>query len=99
MAPLLPRPALILFSYVTSAVYLLEHAVWAHITSEPTAETDREVFRRWVDEGGFKSAIDDYMRVSRDTQNDARPAQNASIVYGPSAQPSATANASVRAHL
>lgn len=87
---LLPRPALVLFSYVTSALYLLEHASWAHKAGEAAAGTDAEVFRRWVDEGGFKSAMDEVERVSK--ESDGRANRDSAIVYG-------TALPDIRAHL
>lgn len=102
MPPLLPRPALMLFSYTTSALSLLEHAVWAHATGEATAQTDVEVFRRWIEEAGFKAAVDDYVRVSRDSLNDGRSASDKDIVYGTSASVKAEVAkgaAAVRAHL
>ncbi|KAJ3555110.1 hypothetical protein NM688_g2757 [Phlebia brevispora] len=83
MPPLLPRPALILFSYVTSALCLLEHASWAHRTGEPTAETDTDVLKRWIEESGFRSAVDDVARVAR-TPLSPRAEQDAAIVYGSS---------------
>lgn len=85
MLPLLPRPALVLFSYTTCALYLLEHAAWAVKKHEPQAEADVEVLRRWVDEGGFQGAVDEVLRSSSGSSEDvrARLEQNGAIVYGP----------------
>ncbi|KAJ7922671.1 acyl-CoA dehydrogenase NM domain-like protein [Mycena leptocephala] len=47
--PLLPRSILTLFAHVASAIFLLEHAVWARANSEPSVPTDIAVFERWVD--------------------------------------------------
>ncbi|KAJ6564478.1 hypothetical protein B0H19DRAFT_1141190 [Mycena capillaripes] len=55
--PLLPRSILILFAHVASALFLLEHAVWARATGEPGAATDIASFERWVD--GLKGALDE----------------------------------------
>ncbi|KAJ7131437.1 acyl-CoA dehydrogenase/oxidase [Mycena epipterygia] len=57
--PLLPRCILILFAQVASALFVLEHAVWTRANDEPSASTDREVFERWVEEGGMKATLDD----------------------------------------
>lgn len=73
-----------LFSHVTSALYLLEHAIWAHATGEPTAETDIEVFRRWAQEGGLDQAIQEVQRAKAD--NASRPKADAQIVYGAGAE-------------
>lgn len=87
--PLVPRPALFLYSYVVSALYLLEHAAWAWKTGETTADIDTEVFRRWVDEGGLQGARDDVKRAK--TAEGGRLALSAKIVYG--------TEPSVKAHL
>ncbi|KAJ7195987.1 acyl-CoA dehydrogenase NM domain-like protein [Mycena rebaudengoi] len=57
--PFLARPLLTLFAQIASAVFLLEHAVWAHQSHEPSASTDWAVFERWVNEGGMKSTAQD----------------------------------------
>lgn len=80
LAPLASRPALMVFSHVTSALYLLEHAVWASTTGEPTAETDVEVFRRWVDEGGLHEALQDLQRAK--ATGECRSKTDTQIVYG-----------------
>lgn len=87
MPPLLPRPALILFSYATSALYLLEHTAWALKTGEPSALVDVEVFRRWVDESGFHGAVDEVVRLSSASAKDASAhvVHDAAIVYSSAA--------------
>lgn len=88
MPPLLPRPALLLFSYVTCALYMIEHTVWAYGTGQAEADTDAEIFRRWVEEGGFTGAVDEVVRVSREGLKNQRTATDTAIVYGGSAQTS-----------
>ncbi|PIL22483.1 hypothetical protein GSI_15171 [Ganoderma sinense ZZ0214-1] len=78
--PLLPRPALFLFCHVASSLYLLEHAVWAVNTKEPAVQTDIEVFRRWVLEGGLDAALE-AVRRTKSAQED-RVHLDAAIVYG-----------------
>lgn len=78
--PLLSRPTLALFAYTTSALYLLEHAIWAHESGEATANTDIEVFQRWIDEGGLLPALQDVRRVK--TAGADRTKMDAEIVYG-----------------
>ncbi|KAF7324586.1 Acyl-CoA dehydrogenase NM domain-like protein [Mycena kentingensis (nom. inval.)] len=57
--PLLPRAILTLFGHVASALYLLEHAVWARKSDppEPTYVAEMAIFERWVEEGGMKVAL------------------------------------------
>ena len=78
--PLLPRPALFLFCHVASSLYLLEHAVWAVNGGEPESQTDVEVFRRWVLEGGLSTAIEN-VRRTKNGQRD-RIQSDTAIVYG-----------------
>ncbi|KAI0365734.1 hypothetical protein BV20DRAFT_953774 [Pilatotrama ljubarskyi] len=78
--PLLPRPALFLFSHVASSVNMLEHAIWAVTTSESGAEIDVEAFKRWVLEGGLDAAMADVTR-NKNSPND-RTQANSTIVYG-----------------
>ena len=80
--PLLPRPALFLFGYVASCLYLLEHAIWAN--SEPEGETDVEVLRRWVIEGGFGSAVEEVRRTREMSKERAKA--DLGIVYGSKAR-------------
>ena len=80
---LLPRPALYLFSYVVSALYLLEHATWAYTTGEHSVEIDVEVFHRWVDESGLQGALQDVQRVK--ASGAERIGLDAEIVYGKAA--------------
>ncbi|KAJ7489029.1 acyl-CoA dehydrogenase/oxidase [Mycena latifolia] len=57
--PLLPRSILTLFAHLASALFLLEHAVWARANREPSADTDRAAFERWVEEGGLKATLEE----------------------------------------
>jgi hypothetical protein len=78
--PLLPRPALFVFSHVSSALYLLEHATWAWTTGEKSVDVDVEAFTRWVEESGLDSAVVDAQRArGADTR---RSVMDARLVYG-----------------
>ncbi|OSD07275.1 hypothetical protein PYCCODRAFT_1430518 [Trametes coccinea BRFM310] len=87
--PLVPRPALFLFCHVASSLYLLEHASWAVQTSEPGCETDVEVFKRWVMEGGIDTALQNVRRAKAESSDRLRT--DSTIVYG-----AATSNAGAR---
>ncbi|KAG6890631.1 hypothetical protein C0995_006607 [Termitomyces sp. Mi166 len=80
IAPLVPRPAIILTGYVASTAFLLEHAMWAHISGESNRETDAEVVRRWIVEGGMVAAIEDVKRAKGDGNKRVR--SNPVIVFG-----------------
>lgn len=77
---LIPRPALILVGFIASSCYLLEHAIWSYTNGEAERDTDTEVFRRWVLEGGMVAAMDDVRRVKLST--DQRVQSNSSLVFG-----------------
>ncbi|KAG7445758.1 uncharacterized protein BT62DRAFT_932924 [Guyanagaster necrorhizus] len=79
--PLLPRHALILLGNVASSLFLLEHAIWSHKTKQDEAQTDSEVFKRWVSEGGLLTAIRD-VRIIQGAATAEREAGNAAIVFG-----------------
>jgi hypothetical protein len=66
--------------FVASSSYLLEHAIWSYAEGEAERDTDVEVFRRWVLEGGMVAAIDDVRRVKLST--DHRVGSNSSLVFG-----------------
>ncbi|KAF5382435.1 hypothetical protein D9615_002858 [Tricholomella constricta] len=80
IAPLVPRPALILTGFVASSAFLLEHAIWAYVGRENDRETDVEVFQRWILEGGMVAAIEDVRRANLDGQT--RATANSTIVFG-----------------
>ncbi|TCD70903.1 hypothetical protein EIP91_001211 [Steccherinum ochraceum] len=84
MSPLLPRAALFLFSNITSSLYLLEHALWAVATGEASAQTDLEVFARWVDEGGLKESIVEVKKVMDEARDGKgrREEMDRKIVFG-----------------
>lgn len=77
---LIPRPALILFDYIASSLYLLEHAIWSHNSKEQENEIDEEVLKRWVLESGMVGAIDDLNRMRK--KGSERVAMDLEIVYG-----------------
>ncbi|KAI0354904.1 acyl-CoA dehydrogenase NM domain-like protein [Trametes cingulata] len=80
--PLLPRPALFLFSHIASSIYMLEHAVWSVKTSEPGSDIDVEAFKRWVLEGGLDTAMENVARTKN--SRDSRTQTDSAIVYGAS---------------
>jgi hypothetical protein len=80
MPTLIPRPALFLFGYVASSLFLLEHAIWSYTSGEAEQATDVEVFRRWVMEGGLTSAVEDVRRVRKFTAE--RVEMDVGIVFG-----------------
>ena len=82
MPRLLPRPALFLFGYAASSLYLLEHAIWFHAIGGADRDADTEVFRRWVVEGGLTGAVEDVKRARG--YGDDRVKANFRIVYGAS---------------
>jgi len=84
MPRLLPRPALFLFGYVMSSLYLLEHTMWSHTNGENDRDVDAEVFRRWVVEGGLTGAVEDVKRA-RGYGND-RVKADLGVVYGVSSK-------------
>ncbi|TFK52431.1 hypothetical protein OE88DRAFT_1698245 [Heliocybe sulcata] len=81
VSPFVTRPALFLFGYIASSLYLLEHAVWSSATSQPEQETDVEVFRRWVVEGGLQGAME-AVRKARAAEPESRFQADHAIVYG-----------------
>lgn len=74
-SPFLLRPLLMLTGYMSSAFYLLEHAIWSEDA------TDIAVFQRWVTEGGLVGAIADVEAAAKRAPE--RGDENAGIVYGP----------------
>lgn len=79
IAPLIPRPGLLLVGHVASSINLLEHAIWSATTSQPEAPEDLEVFKRWSQEGGLSAAIEE-VRIAKEGRN--RMLANVNIVYG-----------------
>ena len=80
MAPLVPRPAIILAGALTSSLTLLEQAIWSAVQKEPSAALDAEVFRRWVAEGDLVSSLDAVRRANQAGQG--RIGLNMQLVYG-----------------
>jgi hypothetical protein len=78
--PLLPRPALFVFSHVSSAIYLLEHAIWAWTAGEKSVDVDVEAFTRWVEESGLDAAVADARRAR--SADAGKSVMDARLVYG-----------------
>ena len=74
-SPFLLRPLLMLTGYMSSGLYLLEHAVWSQ------EATDIAVFQRWVTEGGLVGVIADVEAAAKRAPE--RGDENSGIVYGP----------------
>jgi len=85
LPPLLPRPALMLMGTITSAVYLLEHAIWAHIQKEIGSHIHTEAFRRWVLEGDMETLTIDVIRAK--TSDNQRVSVNSKLVFGVAFKP------------
>jgi hypothetical protein len=88
--PLAPRPALFLFSQVSAAIFLLEHATWSHTQPRgaaskvaDAADLDAEVFMRWVLEGGMDGARRDLARARELGAQAQRFDGDSRVVYGP----------------
>ena len=78
--PLLPCVMLNYFAIISCALYLLEHAVWAHATRKATSEVDVEAFCRWV-EGGDLSKVEGEIESVRAGHTE-RAEINLKLVYG-----------------
>ncbi|KAJ3853375.1 acyl-CoA dehydrogenase/oxidase [Lentinula lateritia] len=77
---LIARSSLMFIGYITSAIYLLEHAVWSHNRGEEGYEIDAEVFRRWVNESGFVAAEQELDRTRAEAK--FMNTSNSAIVFG-----------------
>ncbi|KAG6830717.1 hypothetical protein H0H87_007304 [Tephrocybe sp. NHM501043] len=80
IAPLVPRPALMLTGYIASITLLLEHAIWSRERRNSDHDTDVEVVHRWAAEGGMLAAIEDVRRARRD--GDVREKTDTLIAFG-----------------
>ncbi|KAF7313972.1 Acyl-CoA dehydrogenase NM domain-like protein [Mycena chlorophos] len=78
--PLLGRPILTLLGHVASALFLLDHAVWARRNEEPTFIADAAVFERWVEEGGLKDALREIELLDRQDMVEERIRDNLLLV-------------------
>lgn len=59
-SPILPRPIFFFMGHTTSALFLLEHAIWSMCSPEESdAESDThiEAFSRWVEEGPVGTSL------------------------------------------
>lgn len=72
--PLCPRPVFFLLGYLSSALYLLEHAIWSE------AADDADVVVKWVEDGLLK-AVEDVNRTKIIRADEAKQL-NARLVYG-----------------
>ncbi|KAJ3830780.1 acyl-CoA dehydrogenase/oxidase [Lentinula raphanica] len=77
---LIARPSLIFMGYIASAIFLLEHANWSHSRGEDGYEVDAEVFRRWVNDGGFVAAEHELVRIRSEVK--IADTSNSTIVFG-----------------
>jgi len=85
IAPLVPRPAIFLISYIASSLYLLQHAVWSYTRREVEREVDTDAFRRWVIEGGLKIVQDEVKRAQVAATERVR--FDSALVYGCATRP------------
>jgi len=76
----MPRPALIMTGYICSGVYLLEHVIWSHESNQPERDVDIEVFKRWMDDGGFISSVEDVKKANVNVDRVIK--LNSAIVFG-----------------
>lgn len=74
-----------LMGTIASAVYLLEHAIWAHIQREIGSDIDMEAFRRWVLEGDMETLTTDVIRAK--TSVNQRISVNSQLVFGVASKP------------
>ncbi|KAF8577050.1 hypothetical protein K439DRAFT_1622395 [Ramaria rubella] len=79
----LPRPLLFLFAHSATALYLLEHSVWASHNREMYADWIMEfsIFRRWVDEG-LDNLRNEVEKAKVFGHNGEREREDSDIVYG-----------------
>jgi len=79
---LIPRPTLMLFGYLSSAVYLLEHASWCFKEKQPQREVDAQCVELWVEEG-LAAAVDDVRRsLTEPVETEARISFDRALLYG-----------------
>jgi hypothetical protein len=78
--PLSPRPIFFLLGYLSSSLYLLEHAIWSESNGLSGNEDDAEVVAKWVEDGLLKS-VEDVLRL-KEIQEDKTRKLNARLVYG-----------------
>jgi len=82
LGKLTPRPALVLFGYLSCAAYLLEHAIWCFHKKRNGFETDIQCVKFWVEEG-MEGAVENLRRyLIRDEEADKRIAFDRSLLYG-----------------
>ncbi|TEB39006.1 acyl-CoA dehydrogenase domain-containing protein [Coprinellus micaceus] len=78
--PLIHRPGLILVGYLTSSLYLLEHAAWSWTQKTETKDVDVEVVKRWALDNGLKGALEDVQRAME--SGDAKIELDKQIAFG-----------------
>jgi hypothetical protein len=70
-----------LFGYLSSAIYLLEHASWCFKGKESGWEVDVECVKLWVEEG-LEGAVTDLRRcIIEPRETDKRIAFDRSLLY------------------
>ena len=77
---LLARPTLMLFAHLTTALYLMEHAIWSHENRETDGEVHNITLVRWIDEGGMLPLMQQF-EEGRYTKSD-RLGSNSILVHG-----------------
>ena len=78
--PLIHRPGLILVGYLTSSLYLLEHAAWSWAQKTEIKDVDVEVLKRWALDNGFKGALEDVQKAME--SGDAKIELDKQIAFG-----------------
>jgi hypothetical protein len=72
-----------LFGYLSTAVYLLEHANWCFREKQDVWEIDVQCVKLWVEEG-LEGAVQDLRRhLIEANDGDKRIAFDRSLLYGP----------------
>lgn len=78
---LIPRSALILFGYLSSTLYLLEHAIWSFQQGRSEKGMDIHCVNLWVSEG-LSSAVTDVQRILGVKNVEQRIAFDRAMLYG-----------------
>jgi len=78
--PLCPRLVFFLLGYLSSALYLLEHAIWSEAGGVSGKDDDAEVVVKWVEDGLLK-ALEDVKRVKGAPEDETKQL-NRRLVYG-----------------
>jgi len=79
---LIPRPALMLFGSLSSAVYLLEHAIWCFDKKQVGWEVDVQCVKLWVEENLEGAVVDVRRSLIDPTETEKRISFDRSLLYG-----------------